>query len=81
MKNDIARLRWQCRRGMRELDLVLQGFLNSNFSSLSTDDQARFELLLELPDPDLCTYLLRRDEPKDHEIKLAVDLILLHIDG
>ena len=81
MKNDIARLHWQCRRGMRELDLVLQGFLNSNFSSLSTDDQARFELLLELPDPDLCTYLLRRDEPKDHEIKLAVDLILLHVDG
>ena len=81
MKNDIARLRWQCRRGMRELDLVLQGFLNSNFSSLSTDDQARFELLLELPDPDLCTYLLRRDEPKNHEIKLAVDLILLHVDG
>ena len=81
MKNDIARLRWQCRRGMRELDLVLQGFLNSNFSSLSTDDQARFELLLELPDPDLCTYLHRRDEPKDHEIKLAVDLILLHVDG
>jgi len=81
VKNDIARLRWQCRRGMRELDLVLQGFLNSNFSSLSTDDQARFELLLELPDPDLCTYLLRRDEPKDHEIKLAVDLILLHVDG
>ena len=81
MKNDIARLRWQCRRGMRELDLVLQGFLNSNFSSLSTDDQARFELLLELPDPDLCAYLLRKDEPKDHEIKLAVDLILLHVNG
>ena len=81
MKNDIARLRWQCRRGMRELDLVLQGFLNSNFSSLSTDDQARFELLLELSDPGLCAYLLRKDEPKDHEIKLAVDLILLHVDG
>ncbi len=81
MKNDTARLRWQCRRGMRELDLVLQSFLSSSFSSLSADDQVRFELLLELPDPDLCAYLLMRDEPKDHEIKLAVDLILSHVDG
>ncbi len=81
MKDDTSRLRWRCRRGMLELDLVLQGFLSSSFSSLNADDQARFELLLELPDPDLCAYLLRRDEPKNHETKLAVNLVLSHTDS
>ena len=81
MKDDTSRLRWRCRRGMLELDLVLQSFLSSNFSSLSADDQARFELLLELPDPDLCAYLLGRDEPKNHETKLAVNLVLSHTDS
>ena len=81
MKDDTSRLRWRCRRGMLELDLVLQSFLSSSFSSLSVDDQARFELLLELPDPDLCAYLLRRDEPENHETKLAVNLVLSHTDS
>ena len=81
MKDDTSRLRWRCRRGMLELDLVLQTFLSSSFSSLSTDDRARFELLLELSDPDLCAYLLRRDEPKNNDTKLAVNLVLSHTDS
>ena len=66
---------------MRELDALLIRFVEDVYESLSKDDKRRFSTLLELPDPDLCAYLLRRDEPKDHEIKLAVDLILSHVDG
>mgnify|MGYP003315683891 CR=1 FL=1 len=81
MKDDTSRLRWRCRRGKLELDFDLQSLLGTSFSSLRADDQALFELLLELPDPDLCAYLLRRDEPKNHETKLAVNLVLSHTDS
>ena len=81
MTDEIAKLRWRCRRGMRELDTVLQSFLSARFSSLSADDKMRFELLLELPDPDLYAYLLRRDEPRDPGLKLIVNLILSATDG
>ena len=76
MTDEAAKLRWRCRRGMRELDTVLQSFLSSRFSSLSADDKMHFELLLELPDPDLYAYFLRRDEPRDPGLKLIVNLIL-----
>jgi antitoxin CptB len=60
-----ARLKWRCRRGMRELDAVLQAFMRDSFAALSDDDKSRFETILELPDPELYGYLARREEPSD----------------
>ncbi len=63
--DDIAKLRWRCRRGMRELDAILANFLQSSYASLSVDDKARFGALLELPDPELHAYLLGRYDAAD----------------
>ncbi|HEY7672041.1 MAG TPA: succinate dehydrogenase assembly factor 2 [Gammaproteobacteria bacterium] len=63
--NELARVRWRCRRGMRELDGVLEAFLAGSFAALSTADKSRFAALLELPDPDLYAYLCGRMEPED----------------
>lgn len=68
MTGDEVKLRWRCRRGMRELDIVLTAFLDAQYPHLSSDDKARFESLLELPDPDLYAYLLGRDEPTDPDL-------------
>ncbi len=46
------RLVWRCRRGLLELDIVLQRFVNGQFSSLSLREQQAFDALLELPDND-----------------------------
>jgi antitoxin CptB len=62
---ELARLRWRCRRGMHELDSVLEDFLLRAFASLSHADKSRFEAILELPDPDLYAYLAGRREPQD----------------
>ena len=62
---ELSRLRWRCRRGMRELDVVLQQFLATSFASLSAADKSHFAALLDLPDPDLYAYLAGRSEPKD----------------
>ena len=68
-----ARLRWRCRRGMRELDAVLQSFLQT--SALGDADIARFEAILELPDPELFAYLSGRSEPADRDIATLIERI------
>lgn len=62
---DVARLRWRCRRGMRELDAVLQAFLERRYAGLSEVDKLRFEALLDLPDPELYGYVMGRIQPPD----------------
>jgi antitoxin CptB len=44
------RLQWKCRRGLLELDLVLQGFLERHFEE---KDATALNELLDLPDNDL----------------------------
>lgn len=53
-----ARLRWRCRRGMRELDALLVRFFDRDYLTLSAADKQRFSQLLELPNPDLHAYLM-----------------------
>ena len=63
----LARLRWRTRRGMRELDAVLQSFLERSFAGLSSAERDRMEVILDLPDPELHAYLVGRLEPEDPE--------------
>ena len=46
------RLAWRCRRGLLELDIVLQRFVNGQFDTLSSDELQVFDVMLELPDND-----------------------------
>lgn len=52
------KLRWQCRRGMRELDVLLERYLSDCYSDDAAADQARFRALLSAQDPDLQRWLL-----------------------
>ncbi|MCX7056065.1 MAG: succinate dehydrogenase assembly factor 2 [Proteobacteria bacterium] len=57
---ELNRLRWRCRRGMRELDVLLERYLAQRWPSASAESHAAFLRLLELPDPELADYCLRR---------------------
>lgn len=70
-----SRLRWRCRRGMRELDLMLGGWLECCFERASLQQRAEFERLLELPDPDLEDYLLWGVRPNEPERAALVEAI------
>ncbi len=61
----LSRLRWRCRRGMRELDVVLQRYLEQRYVAAPAEEQAAFELLLEEQDPVLLDYLTGREQPQD----------------
>jgi antitoxin CptB len=65
MKNATDRLRWRCRRGLLELDLLLEGFLAHGHAHLTAEEGVAFESLLALPDPLLLRYLLGQDTPED----------------
>ena len=56
-----SRLKWQCRRGLLELDIVLQRFLQSN-SGLGKEETSSFKTLLAFPDNDLWDIVIGRSD-------------------
>ena len=67
---EMHRLRWKCRRGLLELDIVLGRFLKE--ASLSAGDHASLHCLLELPDNDLWDIIAGRSEAYDAQLKHVV---------
>jgi antitoxin CptB len=57
---DFDRIRWRCRRGLLELDLILQGFLERRFDGLDADGRQRFSELLDQADNDLLDLAMGR---------------------
>ena len=55
-----SRLRWLCRRGMKELDVVMTRYLENRYPQADAKEQAQFRALLQMPDPDLYNLLLGR---------------------
>jgi antitoxin CptB len=72
----LSRLRWRCRRGMRELDTLLTRFLEQCWDDLEASERERFEALLELQDPQLYAWMLGREQPADPAMALLVERIL-----
>ncbi|MFP4247758.1 MAG: succinate dehydrogenase assembly factor 2 [Halochromatium sp.] len=64
-EHQIKRLRWQCRRGMLELDLLLNHFLQHGYADLDHDGRQAFERLLEIEDPILQDWLIGQAVPAD----------------
>lgn len=60
---------------MRELDAVLQTFLEGSGATLSDAEIACFEAILELPDPTLHAYLLGRRAPADAAVAALIERI------
>jgi antitoxin CptB len=71
----LAELRWRSRRGTRELDLILRGFLSAAYENLTAQDRRAYAKLLDASDPDLMNWLLGRATPDDPEIARLVRAI------
>ena len=70
-----GQLRWQCRRGMRELDQLLESFLENEYPQASESQKSAFRKLLALPDPQLIGYLLGGQIPADPVIAHVISRI------
>jgi antitoxin CptB len=70
--NELNRLRWRCRRGMLENDLILARFLDARGSAMSAEDVAALDRLLDLSDGELWDLIAGRAEPEDGELRPMV---------
>ncbi|MEP7043643.1 MAG: succinate dehydrogenase assembly factor 2 [Dokdonella sp.] len=61
----IGRLRWRCRRGTRELDRLLQQWLDDHADRADARTLADFSVLLDAQDPDLWDWLIGKHDPDD----------------
>jgi antitoxin CptB len=75
MSARLAKLRWRARRGMRELDAVLQSFALNVAATLSPAELERFEQILDLPDPELFAYLTGRSAPSDPDTARLIERV------
>ena len=60
---------------MRELDVLLVAYLERRYDQAPSDEKAAFCALLELPDPELMSYLLQNEQPAP-ELADVVNAIL-----
>lgn len=75
LQERIKRLRWQCRRGMLELDLLLGAFLDQSYLNLSAADQGLFEQLLTYSDQDLYRYLIKQQFMEDQAMQSLIERV------
>ena len=64
----LSRLRWHCRRGMRELDVLLMRYFEQAYPTAGSARQQAFEALLEFQDPVILAYLTGAQTPDRHDI-------------
>lgn len=70
-----ARLSWHCRRGMLELDLILQRFMDRGIDQLNDEEIKSFDLLLSNTDPELYSWLMGHEIPANKELSAIVSII------
>ena len=60
----LQRVKWRSRRGMRELDVLLNRFIERSYSDLDSTEQDVFDSLLSESDIDLYAWFTGRSIPK-----------------
>jgi antitoxin CptB len=73
------RLRWACRRGMLELDVLFMPFVEEAYDLLSTKDKLVFERLLTEQDPELFAWFMGHKVCEDEELNTMVQFILQRV--
>ena len=70
------KIKWACRRGMLELDVLFEPFVDEAYDALSDEKKATFQRLLACEDPDLFAWFMGHQECEDQDLAEMVKLIL-----
>lgn len=73
--SDLDRIKWHCRRGLLELDLLLERFLEQRVDGLSEGQMAVFQELLAYEDNDLLDLVMGRAEPVNTQLSDVLTLM------
>jgi len=71
-----SQLVWRCRRGMRELDVILMRYMQRDYDAADQDEKASFETLLSLQDPEILDLLTGRIVTDDDGLRHIIERIL-----
>ena len=69
MNDEINRINWKCRRGMREIDLLLREFSRASLKNLTNDELSIFDQILNYDDQKLYDFIFKNETlgNKNHE--------------
>lgn len=70
------KIKWRCRRGILELDVIFTRFLEERFDKLNQEALEQLDALLALPDPLLQQWLIYGKTP-DQKFKKIIEMILI----
>jgi len=73
--SDMSRLRWRCRRGTKELDIVMNRYLQERYETASAEEQASFNALLDIEDPIIFDWLMDKTQAEDENLKAFVEIL------
>ena len=73
--SEADRVRWHCRRGLLELDLILARFMERHYGNLDAEGRAVFKELLAYPDNDLLDWALGKGGPAEPRYQRVVALL------
>lgn len=76
---DKRRMRWACRRGMLELDVLFAPFVEEAYEELEPSQQATFRRLLTCDDPDLFAWFMGHKACPDPELAAMVAFMLRRV--
>ncbi|PTR14837.1 MULTISPECIES: succinate dehydrogenase assembly factor 2 [unclassified Nitrosospira] len=71
----LERVRWRCRRGLLELDLVLQRFVDEYYARLGEAERRQFETLLDLSDNELWDMITLRKKQGNSNLQHVLSLL------
>jgi antitoxin CptB len=72
---EFGRLRWDCRRGIRELDVLLTRYADEQFQSAPTAEQAAFRGLLAQQNAVIYAFCLGQATPPDEATRVLIERI------
>ena len=67
-----SRLIWRCRRGIREMDILLLDYLEAHYDDASAEEQNTFEELLKETDLDILSWIMQKTSPDEKYVELIV---------
>ena len=70
------KLKWACRRGMLELDVLFEPFVDEAYDALNEEQKFTFQRLLACEDPELFAWFMGHEVCPDPELKSMVGIIL-----
>ena len=72
---ELRKLKWRCRRGMRELDQLLERWLDTAWRQSNEADRATFLRLLDSEDDRLWKWFLGHETSPDAELQALIERI------